>query len=754
MTMETSKIKFGLSEHFHRHHWLKKSRYLSMCVKEMQHNLEFHTQTTRTAFQNILAFLKSIELNDRNDSEDMYEKILESDPWNLNALVGLHEITRSTKQRTNCKGNIEKILRSDEHVKAIPKALLEIGLALCFLVPKYHFDDTTKRVSEEAYHMLNLDGYPNLEFTTEDLPMDIHLYTDTNIAQKKRMHRSLRYLNEGLKRLDEENTDGVNFDKKIWNFVLAMAYNRFDNWISYTHGSSKLRKEVSLKSLRLFCDIAVTTDPNCGDKHSKMYFQRCLAYIGLILSARKSVVMQGEDDDYIPDCFRKYEGHIIYSFWADPQKAFRLALEYGYDNVVYKRHAKTLLFESKYDEVIKTITDMFDKNDSVQWYAASIRMRALRLKHLDSYNAAKQNGDFATLTKDDLLKAEADGRFEANASASDMSKYAGILRWLGTFPDGEAVTDRKKIRTALHVLDRVYIEEGCHNHYKIHKIRAECHKDLGEINEAIKYAIWGLNTSPYNQETSPISFSLLVGLLFEKLKQDTTIGYCEKRDILQQIRYYIETEISRCCHQFIQTNFLHLKDDPLAKIQLLLEQYSKTILDEVKDFANTELDSGSQDSKRILQLCNKYDVIFRIISKWCQSYPDQVKELLDLTAEMVSNCRLPTSATMCLICLGRKHKIWTQKFNKHWRTRSKDATEPDIFSPGLLEAPENRSQFDYLVIHAPEDKYWVFYTLLPEMEQRPTEFKGNAIYMYLYVLKCMYVCMYTLGVCMRESVYK
>lgn len=107
-----------------------------MCVTEMQHNLKLHAQTTQTAFQNILAFLKSIELNDRDDSEDMYETILESDPYNLNALVGLHEITKSPKQRTKCKETVDKILRSAKYLRAVPKALLEIGLSLCLLIPK------------------------------------------------------------------------------------------------------------------------------------------------------------------------------------------------------------------------------------------------------------------------------------------------------------------------------------------------------------------------------------------------------------------------------------------------------------------------------------------------------------------------------------------------------------------------------------------------------------------------------------------
>ena len=728
--MDTSKLKIGLSAHFPRHHWLKETQYLEVCVKVAEKDLQIHDEPVSSAFQNIIAFLKSINKTGRTQSARIYDSILKDDPYNLNALFGLHEITVSTNKRKDYERKVEEIMRSDIQKKALPKALLEIGLAFCLLIPRYHFKNETSDSSfNEANDGINIDGYENLEFKTEELPMGVDLYTDTNIAQKKRVYNSLRYLKEGMVRLDEIKTEQDKTDETVWKFFLSMAYNRLDNWIAHTHGSKELRKQLSLKSLELFCEIAAASDPNSGDKHSRMYFQRCLAYIGQILFSRKDVLMCCEDDNYVPECFLKYEGHFIGQLWKDPKQSFLRALEYGYDPTVYTRYAKSLLHEKEYDSAIEKINEVFTNGDS-NWYSACIRMAAYKQKHMESYKAAKRNGDFSSLTKDELLKAEKDGYYCFNtfATAKDQSKYATILRWLGTFPNGRDVTDEDKIQSALIVLDRVYEEQGCHTHFEIHKTRAECHKDTGDFDEAIKYAIWSLNSTPDSLETFPLSFSFLVDLLFAKINQEPAMQDAEKRSLLRTIRHYIKSEINRRCHQLIKQRFqaMQLNDERLDRVCLLLRIYDEGILKEIKTIVSSESFSDEQQKDNVFKLCKNYDVLFSIVKKWCRCYPDEVKSLLDLTSDIADIGSLQTFVTMCLKCLGREHKEWTQEYNRKWEkmTQATRLHKLDLFSSTLEEYPEKGS-FDFLIIHAPEDKDWVFYTFLQEMEQRPIKFEGN-----------------------------
>ena len=167
--------------------------------------------------------------------------------------------------------------------------------------------------------------------------------------------------------------------------------------------------------------------------------------------------MSLEDDNYIPECFLKYQGHFIRQLWDEPEQSFRRALEYGYDPIVNTRYAKYLFHEQKYDASIEKINEVFENGDH-NWYSASIRMVAYKKLHTKKWKDASKQGDFSSLTNELLLKAEVDGEycFQTFATAKDQSAYAAILRWLGTFTDGKTVTDKSKIESALYVLNRIY----------------------------------------------------------------------------------------------------------------------------------------------------------------------------------------------------------------------------------------------------------------------------------------------------------
>ena len=279
--MEQTNIKIGLSQHFPRVHWQNETKYLDLCVNVIEKDLQIHHITVSSAFQNILAFLKSVNKTDKDQSKKIYDSILKADPSNLNALYGIHEIELIPSKKNEYEQKVEKILNSQNQNMAIAKAVMEIGIALCILIPRYHFEKANADYSDKS--CIEFDGFENLVFQTENLSLGVDLYTDTHIAQKKRVCSSVRYLNEAMKRMiDFESQQGI----MVLKFHLSMAYNRLDNWVSYTYGSTELRKQISLQALELFCEVAVSFEPNSGYKPDRMYFQRCLAYIGQILVSR------------------------------------------------------------------------------------------------------------------------------------------------------------------------------------------------------------------------------------------------------------------------------------------------------------------------------------------------------------------------------------------------------------------------------------------------------------------------------------
>ena len=720
--MELTNIKIGLSQHFPRVHWQNEIKYLDLCVKVIEKNLQTCDKKASSAFQNILAFLKSIDKTDKGQGKKVYNSILEEDPYNLNALYGLHEIELIPSKKKEYDQKVKEILNSQNQNTAIAKAVMEIGIALCILIPRYHFEKANSDYSDKS--CIEFDGFENLVFQTENLSLGVDLYTDTHIAQKNRVCSSIRYLNEAIKRMiDFESQQGI----MVLKFYLSMAYNRLDNWVSYTYGSTELRKQFSLQALELFCEVAVSFDPNSGNKPDRMYFQRCLAYIGHILvSRKKDILMSFEDDNYIPECFLKFQGHFIRQLWDEPEQSFLRALEYGYDPVVNTRYAKYLFHEQKYDASIEKINEVFENGDHT-WYSASIRMSAYKEKYTEKWRDAREKRDLSSLTKELLLKAEDDGEFcfRSCATAKDQSAYATVLRWLGTFPDGKTVTDKSKIESALYVLNRIYEEQGCHTHSKVHKAMAECHYDMGDLDSAIKYALWSLNSTPCVFKTFPISFSILINFLLEKYRQNRDAQ--DTLHTLSKMRYYIQSEISRRCHELIQIKMkdvLSANKNLANKLQMLLEKYDKKVIDEIKAILETILDQQLGDG--LSRIIENFGVLFSIVQKWCRRFPDEMKSLLEFSIDTAGTGPLQTFVCMSLICLGKNHKEWTQRYNRKLKNKVPKAQpcELDLFTSNMEDFPE-KDHFDFIIINAPEDKDWVFYTFLPEMEERPIEFAGN-----------------------------
>ena len=203
------------------------------------------------------------------------------------------------------------------------------------------------------------------------------------------------------------------------------------------------------------------------------------------------------------------------------------------------------------------------------------------------------------------------------------------------------------------------------------------------------------------------------------------------------MRYYIQSEIARRCHTLIEAKLkdTQAKDETLASsLRALLEKYDKRTIDEIKDeISETILDQQLKDD--LLRVIKNFGILFSIVREWCHRFPVAVKSLLDFIIDTAVVGPLQTFVTMSLICLGKYHKEWTQLYNRK-RKKIIPKTGPsdlDLFMPNLKDHPE-KERYDFLIIYAPEDIEWVFYTFLPEMEQRPITFEGNVVFNFHYFI--------------------
>ena len=760
--MDDEHIQLGFSSHFSRELWKEDYAYFKSTLELFERDADIFTSPVRKAFHNVVGFLLSVQGRDKLICKRKYLEILETDKSNINARIGLYEVHKATSKHAAQKAETEvnKLIHAERNDlnsrRAIAYSLLEIGIALCRLIPQYRVTQPKHTSNEnDLDRVFRFGRFDLLRFQTKLETKKVEAYSDCNIAVRDATYKSVRYLEEGITRLIEINEEAhtkeigeANDDSKqkeskqtkeagddevlVWRFFLGMAYNRLDNLIrrSKTVGEMTLTRQfVSLRSLEIFCEIIMKMilHPNV---ENEIYYQRSLAYIGHILTSRKTLLLKNKLDGFIPECITRCgPDYMLHKIWQNPQTAFEMARDRGqFDPVVETQLAKTLLHKDKLDEAIKLIDKVFveegklgiNENTRINWYAASIRMKAYFRKHIKNFLDAKRKQSFADFSIEFILKAVKDAEYCFNAACTpdELHEYAKLLHYLGKVPDGDSVTDPEKIENALIVLEDMYTEQRCHTDYTVHRIKAQCHYDLDDLDDAIKYMTWALNCRPYPLDSTSLEFLHVVDYLLKKTKKQTEM---QRDEALRKIRYYIKLEIKQC-HLQLQKAKRFMKDEATNVINRLLSEFDRNLLMEAKDNADPLPKRAKQK-----MLIGRYTWIVNLIRRWCcgdnsPEYSMQMKRMLELTTE--SKCNLTSlMVSMCLKHLEIMDPSWTQDFRMRWEAENRNVITPSIFVPN--SKADVCDAYDYLLIHAPEDYEWVHYRFLDEMEDRPKQFKGN-----------------------------
>ena len=145
-------------------------------------------------------------------------------------------------------------------------------------------------------------------------------------------------------------------------------------------------------------------------------------------------------------------------------------------------------------------------------------------------------------------------------------------------------------------------------------------------------------------------------------------------------------------------------------------------------------------------------MIFREISKMCQQFPDDAKQILQCSHDQsVYSLGTKTMIVFSLICLSKKNKEWTRWYNRAYprsvNIRSSSRYTDECFRrldipPSNNRRPVNKEKipYDFCVIHSLHEQEWVTCCLRPELEEGPEKFKGtkildrNQIYFVLQII--------------------
>lgn len=705
-------------------------------IEKLQELLPYTCLTS--AFNNTKAFLESLIAHESITCLNTYRVILSSDENNLNALLGFTKCGSSKAEKQNkhmrCR---EKLQTWAQREAAVSTGCLEVGFALVHLNEEMQTDRTyaklqTEKVlqTEQFLKGINPDILNQLVFKTT---MDIEFQHSK--ASLKRFAicsadaildaclEAVRYLKEGLYR----KTLLRGGDRLIWMFFLAKAYNRLVDKASHTGVEKQLLMVWCLKSLKLFCDVTYGNEPTL---QAQSY-----AYLGQTISTRKKLL-----GDSLPDCM---QGQLLKCIWEIPAKAFDIAKSFSpEDNTVLVLYGKFLLVvEDDADRAIDVLTTAINKDDN--WFPRYYRMVAFKKKYRKQYNEAELKGDFSNLDCAHLEDAKTDGEFcfKTNATTQSLLEYSRILHWLAHCPkeyQGRACNevDPNGIRVAIDVLSRIESDLGTHDISTVYKEKANCHYLIGELEEALLH----METAVYtNRKESvfriglPVVFRQLCFYAIEFVENKMSVSdgksaFFAVRRLKSAVMSYIMTYKSMLLNEKISPDkdnkylkdldeyLLMIHQNQCREIELevdqsiscksffdvLLENYNPKILNKFLDELSVQTRSDRPIVHPFLSIFKVY-VAHKMVLNTLRTLNRHIDELTETCSQKPFNLALSLNL-------------------------AKDFSNPDTVIPSFPETSsafnKAEKQYDFVVLHADEDKDWVACCLLIQLEHSQTGFKG------------------------------
>jgi len=491
----------------------------------------------------MVALLKTKIPRESREARIELEQIVRESPKHLNALADLETIYRSLHRindADSCRCTINSILKStsDADVQIKRTCLLEQGYAIQIERTLFHENTLELRISD--IHKILTVEYDNsdgerreclgrglhhqkqvlgsIHSANKDNTTDAHLIRKGSSLQKFEM---------------AEKMCSAPLPHPLWDHYYAKAlyqyYYSLGGLSPYKDGALEDEmRAVTIKALQKFWSITRIRI----DEDNKTCVARSFAYIGHILTNRKSLILSDEQT------FELSRNPEFKRYLHNPLEALRKAYHLEPNDVsVLNRYGRSFWNRSF---AMKNLNDMDQKLEYLEHannilttsidvdsdrnsYAYSIRMQ-VRLNIADS--VIKRNKNKA---RDWLENAKEDGHicFKSHNTRRDMTVLAETCQKLAKFPSirdygPEFVKEKHYLHQALDYL--FYATHiGDHIDFNWTNRMSSCLFDLGEYEKAIEWQrkAW-LLSAPLNST----SFYILCIYMLTRYEKDVNLETC------------------------------------------------------------------------------------------------------------------------------------------------------------------------------------------------------------------------------------
>ncbi|XP_077979492.1 uncharacterized protein LOC144434853 [Glandiceps talaboti] len=668
---------------------------------------------------------------DEESAEHFLEKVLEIDPYNLNALADLHQINAISHLTEEAKENEKKFSE-----KVNDKAL------------------QAKSIAEKAYAVA----------------YDVHMHTRKyeRYSESNKLYEEALKLAESSSSSTNEDGESTELEIVVWYYVMGENYKRIYNIMTETECCMDNRIEIYDKATEYFFKALQSSNRKLKrDTWSSVGTLFCKK--PKLLKGQKYPTFVGSCDmlkeyyiDKPLDCFEKA---------LEEHRSMRVKVEYGWQCYRLRKTEKAMTLLS---DVIQE-----DPENPRNWYAYSRRSKINRLTYRDSLKKASStaNTDSPTIPDKSLLnQAKSDSLkcIEMNQSALEYANLAEIYHMLGVDSNGKVV-DKSAIKKALKNFVQA---EDCQDGVirpDVHQRRALCLCDNGQRREAIEQFKRAIECE--NNNTKYVhNFIYLMQNFFQQYRDH------KEEHILRELAFWFRKGIDRygsvnvdkfneSSASELLTLGKHLLDNQQLKyakrcFSALQKYHDESIRCEAKTFLKKTQDLLKQQPKEQAQGhasnsnapkhednvetggCQRE---LQDVESSAQSEPSTVEtSLVSDTKDETASMR-PSESGGKLTLLAIEHDPSKNQFSitspdgeitsdEHKEQFSRKSLETRVYRtcsfidqsmhnkpeiPPPLPTVRNvcGKEYDFFPVYCEEDEEWIWYTLLPKLEEE-LKFKG------------------------------
>ncbi|XP_070579288.1 tetratricopeptide repeat protein 22-like [Ptychodera flava] len=676
---------------------------------------QYHSDGCPTAHQNIALLLEMAACAYRlhksepgEDPEEMLVSVLEEEPNNLNALADLtfvYEKTYQTSDAQRCQGKLERL--------------------------------TGDQMSE----MLRAKSFAERAFVRAH---DVH----TRTRSYERYCESNKLYEEAIS-LASSYGENVTEDICAWHFVMGENYRRIYNIMTDIEQPMSERIVQYDRAAECYYEALKTSN---AELKSELWCS-----VGLLFCKKPKLPKGQRYPHFIGSCA------MLRCFYHErPLECFKKALETNEDSLkiktLYGWHCHRLGKKEEGMEILNEVIKA-DPDNRSNWYAYSCRSKINRVKYREQHknkrvdHKCEEHG-----CKELLMNALSDSQkcIKMNKSPQEYAHLAEIHHLLAVFD--KTKINKKEMKNALKYFA---LAEDCQDGAErpdIHQRRALCLQDNGQSREAIEHFKRAFECAS-DDSRHVKNFTHLMEAFFREYRNKTEscllaeIAHWFKRGVKRYKNINIDVFNEDHANELLELGKYLLGNDQLVYAKRCFSALRKYCNEETRCKAKSLLHETQtrlkEEEKTQTQIKEESECLDpeknqekpEDVQSGQDCDPDHTSELAPMASRqspaklMLSISQDQNTNTINITSPDGDINSQTNadQFSRpnletlFYRTLSQiDGSvrnKPDILP--TLENPKNKINklYDFFPIYCKENEEWVFYTLLPKLEE-DMEFKG------------------------------